>query len=114
METRTIETTWEVWTYDVWGNAEDGYEVNDRYCRERAFELTLAVEVCNAGTPQEFECASISDAQVKELWGDGVETDGNGDDLHYYFERCKDGKPVGEMFCVSHESLSPIRVKQSE
>jgi len=23
-------TTWRVWTYDVWGNAEDGYEVNDR------------------------------------------------------------------------------------
>jgi predicted NAD/FAD-dependent oxidoreductase len=24
------EGNWRVWTYDVWGNAEDGYEVNDR------------------------------------------------------------------------------------
>ena len=22
--------TWEIWVYDTWGNAEDGYEVNDR------------------------------------------------------------------------------------
>lgn len=111
---RTIETTWEVWTYDVWGNDVDGYEVNDRYCRHREYPLTLGIEVCNAGTPQEFECASISDEQIRELWGDDAETDGNGDDMHYYFERSADGYPLGEMHCTSHDSLSPIGAKQSK
>jgi hypothetical protein len=108
---KTVHTIWEVWTYDVWGNARDGYEVNDRHCHERAFALDLEVKVNNLGTPQEFESASISDAQIEELWGLGVETDGCGDDLSYYFQRVRDGYPVGEMFCTSHESLSPIRVK---
>ena len=24
-------TVWRVWTYDVWGNRREGYEINDRY-----------------------------------------------------------------------------------
>lgn len=27
----SIKTTWELRTYDVWGNAKDGYEVNDSF-----------------------------------------------------------------------------------
>lgn len=27
----TLKTTWKLRTYDVWGNAKDGYEVNDVY-----------------------------------------------------------------------------------
>lgn len=26
---RTVD--YRLWTYDIWGNAKDGYEVNDRY-----------------------------------------------------------------------------------
>lgn len=28
---------YQVWTYDLWGNDEDGYEVNDRYKNEKVF-----------------------------------------------------------------------------
>ena len=30
MNTAATVTTWDVWTLDVWGNAADGWDVNDR------------------------------------------------------------------------------------
>ncbi len=35
-ETRTLCT---LWSYDVWGNEEDGYEVNDRCALGRDYEI---------------------------------------------------------------------------
>ncbi len=107
-----VDTTWELRTYDVWGNAKDGYEVNDTY---RAGEVTIRckVEVNNAGTPQEFLSAYPSDSQIRRalsLRRFKLELDG--DDLHIYVNR--DGYPCGELYCTSHESLSPIRAKQTE
>jgi hypothetical protein len=107
---RTVETTWEVWDYDVWGNEVDGYEVNDRFCVSRDYPLTLAVEVNNAGTPHEFESAYPTDKQLREALGikprAKVETDG--DDITIYVTSA-DGYPLGELSCTSHESLSPIK-----
>jgi hypothetical protein len=112
-KTRYVDTTWELRTYDVWGNAKDGYEVNDTY---RAGETTIRckVEVNNAGTPQEFLSAYPSDSQIRRalsLRRFKLETDG--DDLNITVNRAKDGYPLGEMYCTSHESLSPIRAKES-
>lgn len=107
---KRIETTWECWTYDVLGNAKDGYEVNDRSCFDRHAMLMLTVTVNNPGTPQEFESAYPTDAQIRALFGLGrtkIETDG--DDLAIYVTRARDGYPIGEMLCTSHKSLSPIR-----
>ena len=109
-----VDTTWELRTYDVWGNAKDGYEVNDTY---RAGKVTLRckVEVNNAGTPQEFLSAFPSDSHIRKalsLRRFKLETDG--DDLHILVNRAKDGYPCGEMYCTSHASLSPIRAKQTE
>lgn len=108
-----IDTTWELRTYDVWGNATDGYEVNDSF---RSGEVTIRckVEVNNAGTPQEFLSASPSDSQIRRalsLRRFKLETDG--DDLTIYVNRARDGYPLGELYCTSHDSLSPIRAKQS-
>src|ERR1039458_1362795 len=109
-----IDTTWELRTYDVWGNATDGYEVNDSF---RSGEVTIRckVEVNNAGTPQEFLSASPSDSQIRRalsLRRFKLETDG--DDLTIYVNRARDGYPLGELYCTSHDSLSPIRAKRSE
>ena len=106
-----VETTWELRTYDVWGNAKDGFEVNDT---RSAGEVSIRcrVEVNNAGTPQEFLSAFPSDSQIRRalsLRRFKIETDG--DDLTIYVNRAKDGYPCGEMHCTSHESLSPIRAK---
>jgi hypothetical protein len=108
---KTIETVWSVRTYDVWGNAKDGYEVNDTYSRGTV-TLSIPVTVNNAGTPQQFESAYPTDSQLREVFGIGrtqIETDG--DDLHIMVNRSRDAYPIGELFCESHESLSPIRVK---
>lgn len=111
---RYVDTTWELRTYDVWGNAKDGFEVNGSY---RIGETTIRckVDVNNAGTPQEFLSASPSDSQIRRalsLRRFKLELDG--DDLHIYVNRAKDGYPLGELYCTSHESLSPIRTKQTE
>lgn len=36
--------TYDVHTYDVWGNARDGYSVNDRYMRQAKIELPDEVD----------------------------------------------------------------------
>jgi len=110
----TVLTTWEVRTYDVWGNAEDGFEVNDTYVVNRNLELWIPVTIYNQGTEQEFRAAFPSDKQLREVFGLGksqIETDG--DDLSIYVTRARDSFPVGELYCKSHESLSPIRKRKA-
>jgi hypothetical protein len=103
-----IETTWELRTYDVWGNSKDGYEVNDSY-RAGEAPIRCKIEVNNAGLPGEFLSAYPSDSQIRRALGlrrFALELDG--DDLTIYVNRAKDGYLLGELFCTSHESLSPI------
>lgn len=52
-----LNTEWEVWTYDVWGNETDGYEVNDRICIDRHCHLAVPVATYNIGTPRQFSSA---------------------------------------------------------
>ena len=56
--------TYTLWTYDVWGNAEEGYDVNDRSCLDREFAIPTTHEVFNVGTPQEFATDEPTDAQI--------------------------------------------------
>lgn len=54
---KTILTTWKPFTYDVWGNKRDGYEVNDRYGHPE-IEIRCRVQTHNPGTPHEFQSAT--------------------------------------------------------
>jgi hypothetical protein len=113
--TKTIRTEWRYVTYGVWGNARDGYEVNDVYRRSQPETLMLEVTTYNVGTLQEFESATPSDRQIRRVFGLGrIQIDTDGDDITIYVNRARDSYPIGEMTCVSHESLSPIREKVSE
>lgn len=106
---KTIMTTWEVWIYDVWGNSDEGYDVNDRHCIDREYPLRLRVKTYNAGSPQEFKAAYPSDYQIQNALGYGRPAlDIDGDDLTIYVNRASDGYPLGELYCTSHKSLSPI------
>lgn len=108
MPTR-IKTRWEARSYDVWGNALDGYEVNNSF-RTGEYVLWLTVEINNPGTPHEFLSATPTDTQIRRVLGTPrVQLDTEGDDLTIYVNRARDGYPLGELHCVSHESLSPIR-----
>lgn len=104
-----ITTKWELATYDVWGNSRDGFEVNDVYSKGKV-EISCAVERLNVGTPQEFESASPSNRQIRQAFGLGkVRLELGGDDMQITINRARDGYPIGEMTCVSHSSLSPIK-----
>jgi hypothetical protein len=113
MTTRTrryLDTTWDVWSYDVWGNAKDGYDVNDRHCEGRDVPLRLTVQTYNVGTPHQFDSATPSDAQIRRVFNLGrTRFDTDGDDCVIHVRRARDGYPIGELTCTSHKSLSPIR-----
>ena len=106
---KTVKTTWEIWTYDVWGNAEEGYDVNDRFCQDREYPINLKIEDNNSGKISQFFSAYPSNYQIQKCFGVGCNLDLEGDDVTIYVNRAKDGYPVGEMVCTSHSSLSPIR-----
>lgn len=106
--TQTVDTTWELRTYNVLGNPRDGYEVNDSF-NAGTVSLRLKVETNNAGTPHEFAGAGPTDKQIRRAFGVCCRLETDGDDVHIAVNREKDGYPIGEMHCTSHESLSPIR-----
>lgn len=110
MNKKTVKTVWELWSYDVWGNAEDGFDVNDRSCFNRNYAINLKIEVNNPGTPLEFESAYPTDYQIKKAFGVGCKLALDGDDTTIYVARESDDYPIGEMICTSHSSLSPIRI----
>jgi hypothetical protein len=113
--TKTIRTEWRYATYDVWGNAKDGYDVNDVYRRREPIVLMLEVKTYNIGTPSEFDSATPTDRQVRRVFGLGrIQIDTGGDDMTIYVNRRRDGYPIGELTCVSHASLSPIRENIAE
>lgn len=106
----TIETIWEIRTYDVWGNAKDGYDVNDSFVVCRDYPMRLEVKEYNPGNPQAFKSAYPTDKQIrKALDLRSIQIDLEGDDLTIYVNRSRDGYPLGELYCIDYESLSPIR-----
>ena len=111
---RYVTTQWEWATYDVWGNARDGYEVNDVYRRREPVELRLEVKTYNAGSEHEFDSAYPSTKQIRQVFGVRCQLDLQGDDLTVYVNRERDLYPIGELHCTSHDSLSPIREKSQQ
>jgi hypothetical protein len=108
---KTVSTRWEVWHYDVVGNEEEGYGVNDRSKLHSEYPLTLTVKIANPGTQNEFSYAYPSDAQIRNAMNllprTRIDTDGDG--MSIYVNWAKNGYPLGEMHCVSHLNLSPIK-----
>lgn len=112
MKTRKkyINTKWDVIEYDVWGNAKDGYEVNNAFrCGE--IELRIPVTVYNQGTPNEFEGAYPTDVQIRKalLCNPRIRIECDGDDVNIYVNHATTSYPLGELRCVSHASLSPVK-----
>ena len=54
---------YQLWTYDIWGNARDGFEVNNRY-KCGTIEIKCKLHVYNAGTDFEFADYSPTDLQL--------------------------------------------------
>ncbi len=110
MTQKTVRTTWELWSYDVWGNKDDGYEVDDRSCFAREYVINCKIEHNNADVPAlAFDSAYPSDHQIRQAFGVSCKIETSGDDTHIDVTRASDDYPLGEMYCTSHASLSPIR-----
>ena len=78
-----------LWTFDVWGNEADGWEVNDRCKLASDFQITTKREDFNVGTAQEFSTFNPTNDEIRKALVAGgylkprfqIETDGNGEDI---------------------------------
>lgn len=105
---KTVDTTWELRTYDVIRSRESGYEVNDSYSHGE-ISLRLRVQTASAGLIVGCDVAYPSDYQFGQVFGTSARLSIDGDDVNIYVSRERDGYPLGELVCTSHASLSPIR-----
>ena len=93
MKTQTRK--FRVWTYDVWGNARDGFEVNDRYAHGTV-EIVCREQVFNVGTLHEFSTFDPTDRQLSRAAG-FLRVTWDGSEGTYYAEGARNGRPVGEL-----------------
>lgn len=86
---------WTIYWYDVWGNDEDGYEVNDIWPRGT---ITFFAEesIFNKGTEHQFIRYHISDAAIKNELETNRELDIDGDSDIIYVNIASNGKPYCE------------------
>ena len=93
MAQETKVKRYQVWTYDVWGNARDGFEVNDR-SKGGTVTINVKPETFNAGTANEFTTWEPTDNQLARAcgargcafeWSEGS----------YYIENKSNGRPEG-------------------
>lgn len=88
--------TYEVWGYDVWGNAKDGFDVNDR-SRIDTIAINVKGETYNQGTANEFTTFEPSDLQLaRALNVRGCEFENSGDGVIYVTKK-SNGRPEGEL-----------------
>jgi hypothetical protein len=79
--------TWQVVNYDVWGNDEDGYQVNDLYPGAR---FTVA-------DGQDVLAAAIEAGELDADWSERLEVDQNVDnETAIYLNIKENGRPAGE------------------
>ena len=84
-----------LWTYDVWGNAREGFDVNDRFahgyvsikCKRKDF---------NIGTEQQFSDWEPTDRQLSRAAG-FLRCIWEGQEGTYYAEATSNGRPIGEL-----------------
>lgn len=100
-----MKQTYELWSYDVWGNKDDGYEVNDRYCFDRAYIVNVKPVKYNQGTEREFTSYPLSDYAIKKAFGVSCAIDTEGDDRIICVNRKSDGYPIGEMILQEAQSV---------
>jgi len=87
---------YEVWSYDVWGNAKDGFEVNDR-SKIDTITINVKGETFNQGTANEFTTFEPTDLQLARslnVRNCSFENTGGG---VIYIENKSNGRPEGEL-----------------
>lgn len=95
MSTKTRR--YQIWTYDVLGNEEDGYEVNDRR-KQHTADIVCQPELMNPGTPHKGVFYSPTPSQLNKAVAATAPLDWEGEDDHTLYATCpKTGYPAGEL-----------------
>lgn len=92
---RTKTRKFRLWTYDVWGNARDGFDVNDRYSHGYV-EIVCKRADYNVGTPHAFSDWEPTDRQLSRAAG-FTRVSWDGSEGTYYAEATRNGRPIGEL-----------------
>lgn len=99
----------ELWSLDVWGNAEDGYTVNDRFCVDRKLVIPAYKTLYNKGCVSECTVVESEDKQILQaliscgfLKSNVTMADVvfDGDDIMIYIEDSVDGMPICQLVVV--------------
>lgn len=78
---------WSFWTYDVWGNKREGYEVNNRFEIDKAY-------IDDSIIADDKKLATL----VRKIFGlKKIQLSFDGDDRSIFIEAARDGYPIGEM-----------------
>ena len=78
---------WRFWSYDVWGNAREGYEVNDRYEIDKVYIDDSIIE-------DKKKLSSL----IRKVYGlKKIQLSFDGGERNIYIEASRDGYPIGEM-----------------
>lgn len=109
----SLPTVWDLTTYEVWGNAKDGYDVNNSFS-SGSVELRIPRTRHNAGTEHEFISAHPTHRQIKKALGVTCRIETDGDDMNVTINRARDGYPLAAIYCTSHASLSPVKALPQE
>lgn len=107
--------SYELWFYDVWGNEEEGFSVNDRHCVSRDFIIPTMPKTYNRGTPRQFTDfvpsnkeilrALVSAGELKPLAllpSSGIGIDGDGE---YIYLTEENGCPLCELLLNKEEEI---------
>lgn len=103
-------------THDVWGNARDGWEVNDSYSQGE-IEIPCEVTISNVprypgakdnyrdypesesfNVPDLMISFTLSDRAIRKALDANCTLEIDGDDRMYYIDRKRDGKPLAELY----------------
>jgi len=97
------ELSYTLWSYDVWGNADDGWDVNDRYKQSDNFIIVSSKKIYNQGASQEFSDYVPTDEEIKqaliEQWDlkNDAEIEIDGDGETHYINDAGNGCPICQL-----------------
>lgn len=115
-----IRVRYQVLALDVWGNAKDGFEVNQIFRTNDELECTAVLKRYNEGRPGEFYQYEPEDKYVvralkaagllkKRVHTRSLTIDGE-NDATLYVEATRNSEPLWHLECLEPEKLASVVV----
>lgn len=85
-----LSSNWVLWSLDVWGNETEGFEVNDRCCLSRSFQIDHLDPTDDNPSDLDIKTALIAGGYLRE--GYGIKCDG--DDRFVSVDLARNNNPL--------------------